>query len=126
MHEMAIAQALLDVVLAEAEDHNLIMVDRVVVQVGEMAAVVPKSLEFCFSILANHTAASGAKLIIEVTPVVARCSNCGEVFEVENFSFECPECSFVATECVSGRELMVVSVEGVRGRCDGEGSNSGN
>lgn len=124
MHEMSIAEALFGIVMDEAGRHGLIAVERVVIQIGEMAAVIPHALCLCFSIISRGTCAEGAKLDIEIVPIVARCSQCGMLFQVENFSFRCPECGLVTTECVSGRELLVLEVEGTSGGSYGEGKST--
>jgi len=35
--------------------------------------------------------------------------------QVENFSFKCPECGLVSDNCLSGQELLLVSLEGEKG-----------
>ncbi|SFM94667.1 hydrogenase maturation nickel metallochaperone HypA [Thermodesulforhabdus norvegica] len=112
---MSIAQALFDIVRDEAERHGLSRVERVAVQVGEMAAVVPEALRLCFSIISRGTFAENSELDIEIVPVVARCRRCGLMFEVENFSFRCPDCGTEGADCMSGRELLVLEVEGLSG-----------
>ncbi len=114
MHEMSIANMLLEIVLEEARKHDITGIEKVLIQIGEMAAVNPDALNFCFSIISNGTPAQNAKLEIEIVPIVARCSKCGLIFEVENFSFLCPDCKAITTECISGQELTVLSVEGYK------------
>ena len=115
MHEMSIAQSLLEIVLEESRQHQLKQVKTIRLQVGAMAAVVPESLTFCFELLSQDTIASGALLEIETIPVVARCSECDIVFEVENQIFLCPRCDGPTLDLVSGRELSLVSIEGETG-----------
>lgn len=115
MHEMSIAQSLLEIVLEESRRHSLKQVKSIKLQVGAMAAVVPESLTFCFELLSQDTIASGAGLDIETIPVVARCSDCDILYEVENQIFLCPQCGGPTLELVSGRELALVSIEGETG-----------
>lgn len=118
MHEMSIAQSLLDIVQDEGRRHRLKKVSTIKLQVGAMAAVVSESLMFCFELLSQETIASGASLEIETVPVVARCSGCGELFEVEDHVFLCPQCGQPTLDLVSGRELSVSSIEGETGDSD--------
>ena len=115
MHELSIAQSLLEIVAEEAGRNGLVKIHGIKIQVGEFAAVVPDSLTFCFEMLSRDTVAAGAALQIETVPIVARCSACGVLFEVENQTFLCPECGEPALEIVSGRELSVLSIEGETG-----------
>lgn len=119
MHEMSIAQSLLDIILEESSRHAITQVKTVNLQIGAMAAIVPESLTFCFGLLSRETLADGASLAIETIPVVARCSDCGINYEVENQVFLCPQCGMPSLELISGRELSVVSIEGETGDNDG-------
>jgi hydrogenase nickel incorporation protein HypA/HybF len=119
VHELSIAQSLMEIVLEEGRRHRLGRVKLIRLQVGELAAVVPESLEFCFEMVSKDTIAEGAVLDIESVPVVANCSQCRMAFEVENHVFLCPQCGEPTFELVSGRELSVVSIEGETGEGDG-------
>jgi len=115
VHEMSIAQSLLEIVLEESRRHCLEQVKTIRLQVGAMAAVVPESLTFCFDLLSRDTIASGAALEVETIPVVARCSECDILFEVEDHIFLCPKCGGPTLDLVSGRELSLTSIEGETG-----------
>ena len=115
MHELSIAQSLLEIVVEEASRNGLVQIHAIKLQVGEFAAVVPDALTFCFGMVSRDTVASGAALQIETVPIVARCGACGVLFEVENQIFLCPECGEPVFEIVSGRELSVVGIEGETG-----------
>lgn len=115
MHEMSIAQSLLEIVLEEGRQHKLQKVRTIRLQVGALAAVVPGSLNFCFEMLSQDTIAAGAVMEIETVPVVARCDHCDLLFEVENHSFICPECDEPTLNLVSGRELSLINIEGETG-----------
>jgi len=115
VHEMSMAQSLLEIVLEEGKKHKLERVKAIRLRIGALAAVVPESLRFCLELLSEKTIASGASLEIETVPVVARCSECGDLFEVENHVFICPQCGEPALDLVSGRELSIVNIEGERG-----------
>jgi hydrogenase nickel incorporation protein HypA/HybF len=59
MHEMAYAEGILDVALEVSEGRP---VRRVQVRLGEQHAIVPDSLQFCFSLAAQDTPAADARL----------------------------------------------------------------
>jgi hydrogenase nickel incorporation protein HypA/HybF len=111
MHEMAIAQGVLDIVLANAARHNAVRISSIKLQIGEMTEVEPESLRFCFSALADGTPAAGAELEVEVIPLRGRCRDCSREFAVERFRFLCPDCGSVGVEIISGRELRVEHLE---------------
>ena len=119
MHEMSIAQNILDIVVEEGQRNGLNQVKLIRLQIGALAAVVPESLRFCFELMRQDTIASEAVLEIETLPVVARCSECATVFEVEDHDFTCAQCGMPAMELISGRELNLVTIEGETGEEDG-------
>jgi hydrogenase nickel incorporation protein HypA/HybF len=116
---MSIAQSLLDIVLDEAGRHGVEKVKVIRLQVGDLAAIVPESLSFCFEMLSEGTVAAGSEIEIERIPVVARCPECDVRFEVEQNIFLCPKCSGPTLELVSGRELSILNIEGETGEPDG-------
>lgn len=111
MHEMAIAQGILDIVLKTAIENGAVQVKRVTVLIGEMTQVEPESLRFGFAALAEGTQSAGAELIIETIPLVGRCRTCGQEFPVQRYSFVCPCCDAGGVTIISGRELRVDHLE---------------
>jgi hydrogenase nickel incorporation protein HypA/HybF len=106
MHEMALAEGILDIVLSYADKNEAKKVTEISVLVGEMTGVVDESLEFCFTSIAK-----GAKLILKRIPLVARCLECGKETKIERYNFTCPHCGSLRMETISGRELRVESLE---------------
>jgi len=117
MHEMSIAQSILEVVQHYVEQNGGVKeakaprVRSVRLRVGEMAGVVPDSLRFCFEVASQGTTAQGAELLIDEIPVRCRCSKCSKEFAVERFLFLCPTCGAADVELISGNELDVVELD---------------
>ncbi len=112
MHEMGVAQQMIDILLSsipdEMEDPKI---EAVNLRIGKLAAVVEDSLRFCFEVLTKDTALAGATLMIEWVPVRASCKACGHTWEVDGPVFSCPGCEEGAVEVLSGRELEIQSFE---------------
>jgi hydrogenase nickel incorporation protein HypA/HybF len=115
MHELSIAQSLLEIIVDESKRHGLERINKVRLQVGAFAAVVPESLTFCFELVSRDTVASGAVIEIENVGVTARCDECDISFEVQDRVFLCPRCGGPASGLLSGRELTIMSIEGETG-----------
>ena len=111
MHEMAIAQGIVEIALQTARDHEAERILGIKVQIGRMTGVVPDSLRFCFDALTAGTLAEGAVLTIETPGFTIRCWDCGGRFAAEQFVAVCPECGSMSIEILSGRELRVEHVE---------------
>lgn len=113
MHEMSIAQNLLEIVQEHVEQlhWNHARVKTIRMRIGEMAGVVPESLRFCFEVASEGTVAQGAELAIEEMPTLCHCPKCGCHFRVESFAFICPSCQSIEVRLISGNELDVVELE---------------
>jgi hydrogenase nickel incorporation protein HypA/HybF len=122
MHEMGIALQIIDIAAASVPPElRAARIARVNLRIGKLAAVVPDSLRFCFSIASRDTALEGAELAIEELPVAARCRECGETWTLEEPAFSCRRCAGGSLEVLSGRELDIVSIEIAEGGEDGSG-----
>jgi hydrogenase nickel incorporation protein HypA/HybF len=65
MHELAYAEGILGVALDVADGAPVRCVQ---VRVGDLHAIVPDSLQFCFSLVAEDTAAADARLDVQIVP----------------------------------------------------------
>lgn len=107
MHELVITQSVVDAVLDRTGDRT---VTTVRVKVGRLAGVVPDAMRFCFDLVTAGTTLEGASLEIEQPAGQARCRTCGEEFGMTDLILLCP-CGSADVEVVTGRELLVSSVE---------------
>ena len=111
MHEMAIAQGILDIAVAAAQRGGAQKITGINVVAGELRGLVPLQLTYCFSVLAEQTIASHALLNLEITPVKAKCKSCDETFIVKDYQYVCPQCQSRDIQTVGGTELRVRDIE---------------
>lgn len=112
MHELSIANNIIEIVTAAADHAGAPRVEVIHLRVGALTGVVPNALHFCFDLAAENTIAAGARLVIEETPVVVHCAACAEDLALADPQlFVCPRCGAPAAQLVSGRELLVSSIE---------------
>lgn len=111
MHELSIAQSILEIVEHHLPPGKNAGVKSVRLKIGDLAAVVPDSLEFCFSAITIGGPLEGARLDIEHIPVMGECRNCGERSIVKDDIFVCPFCRSGNLAIVTGRELQVTEIE---------------
>lgn len=112
MHELAIAQSIIDVVEAKVAECNATHVKGVRLRIGEASGIVVDSLTFCFEMLASlNPTLVGAQLFIDSMPHRAYCRHCAREFSVTNFVAQCPACKEWSNEIVSGTELQVLEME---------------
>lgn len=111
MHELAITQSMLDIVLEQAEKAKAKKVDRINLVIGELSGFVEECVQFYFNFLAKETLAEGATLCCTTVPAKARCRGCDKVFKLKELNWTCPHCGDNNIEIISGKELFVDSIE---------------
>ena len=107
MHEVGITEEIVAIAAARAGSQR---VRRVVVEIGQLTAVFPDAVRFCFDACAEGTLVAGAELDIIEVPGRGRCrACCTEQLLARPFGI----CSCGKTEFdwLSGEELRVQSVE---------------
>ncbi len=111
MHELGIANSVLEAVQTEAARHPGAVVRKVAVSVGELAGVDPEALAFSFEAMTAGTEWQHLVLEIQMRPRLNRCPACGLNFHVIDYQFACPECGAFETECTGGDELELAYLE---------------
>jgi hydrogenase nickel incorporation protein HypA/HybF len=111
MHELSIAQNIIDIVRQAVPPARAPAVTSVRVRLGSLSGVVAESLAFCFEALVGDTPLARARLAIERVPTACACRACGARFEPDGFIFFCPSCGSGEVRVLSGHDLQVVDVE---------------
>jgi len=86
-------------------------VGRINLVIGELTGVVADCVEFYLGFLSKGTVVEGAILDVTSVPASARCRDCDETFQLEEFDWTCPACGGKSLEATGGRELFVQSIE---------------
>ena len=110
MHELGIANEILDAALSEADRHAAKKVTSIRLRVGVLRAIEPENLSFLFEHLARGTPAEGALLEIVEEPVRVECEACG-VSETPSFTLECPRCKGADVSIKGGDSLSILSMD---------------
>ena len=111
MHEMSIAQSLIDILREEMLTHNAKTLRSVRLNIGQMSAVVPDALSFCFQIITGGTELEGARLIMHIIPLMGYCNECEKEFEIKDYAFLCPSCGSTKINTIGGQDLSIVEIE---------------
>ncbi len=111
MHELSLAQNIVDIVHQHVSSDRADSVISIRLRIGQMSGVVADSLDFCFTAITSATPLSSAKLRIEQIPFTLRCSLCNSSFTSEFGTVLCPTCGSDTTEVVGGTEMQIVEIE---------------
>jgi hydrogenase nickel incorporation protein HypA/HybF len=104
MHELSIADSVLQVALSQAAGRPIA---RVGLSVGHLRQVVPQALRFSFELVARDTPADGATLEIEEIPAAGSCRACGAESQMSEFPLHCAACGGLDVTVIRGEELQV-------------------
>lgn len=112
MHELSIAQSMIDVACEAAAREGADQVIKLRARIGVLSGVAKAALQFSFDLAAEGTACEGAVLEIEDVPVTVMCPRCHGAQELPlSYTFCCPVCGTPTPEILTGQELEVVCME---------------
>lgn len=110
---MSIIKGIIGIIGKEMKKSKLKKLHAVKIKVGELTAVEPETLRFCFEASIKDTPWEGARLEIEDVPLTGKCRDCHTKFRFHNFVSICPVCRGRAIEKLTGTELDLVSIDAV-------------
>jgi hydrogenase nickel incorporation protein HypA/HybF len=111
MHELSIAQGIVDIVNQYVPASDLSSVKTVRLKVGAVAGVVVDSLEFSFGVITAETPLAGASLAVDMIPFTVTCRQCGTESVNEHGVIVCSQCGSSDTRIVAGTEMQVAEIE---------------
>jgi len=112
MHELSIAQSLIDLLSEQLADEPAARVAVVHLKIGELSGVVPAALSSAFAIARQGTALDGAELKIESVAPRIWCDRCDtEQPAVSLQNMACVVCGQPSADVRTGRELEVTQME---------------
>jgi hydrogenase nickel incorporation protein HypA/HybF len=112
MHELAVTQSILQVVLAAAARADARAVTGIDLVIGDLSSVVDDSVQFYFDVLSQDTLAAGATLHFQREPAIAACADCGAQTPVRPpIEPVCPACQGIHIQVTGGRAFRVASIE---------------
>lgn len=111
MHEMALTEKILNIVLHEAEAHHAKKIKQIGIVLGDLSGVVSDSMAMYFELIAKGTIAEGA--VLEFTREKARlyCNQCQSEYIKDPGDFLCPSCGSLGRFTDVGRECTVQNIE---------------
>ncbi len=111
MHEMSLAEGILQIVEETARSHHAIRVRSVVLELGALSHVEEQALRFCFDAVTRGTVADGAQLDVDATAGRAWCMPCGVSVPLARLGDACPQCGSYQLQVTQGEEMKVKAIE---------------
>lgn len=110
MHELSIAQALIEQLEAIAKKEQA-RITAITISIGSFSGVDADALDQAFLIATDDTLLSGTKLNINRIPAKIVCHSCKKESLLEFPLLECHHCGSLDCEMTAGRDMLLQSVE---------------
>jgi hydrogenase nickel incorporation protein HypA/HybF len=107
MHELGITQNIVAIAL---EHSGGARVRRVTLEIGQLSAIMPEAVQFCFDVCCQGTALEGASLEIIEIPGLGLCRECGTEMPLE-MPFGVCSCGSTNLQLIQGEELKIKELE---------------
>ena len=107
MHEMSLAEGILDIVEHAARDQGFTKVKEIRLEIGALSGVEVDALKFSLDVVLNHSIAEGAEVGMDMVPGTGWCMSCGETVRISALYDPCPRCGGYEVQATGGTEMRV-------------------
>lgn len=111
MHEMSLAEGVLQLVEETARREGALRVKTVVLEIGKLSSVEPEALKFCFEAVTRGSIAADAALAVIDVPGCGWCLTCSETVPLDEVYGACPKCGGYQVQATGGTEMRVKEIE---------------
>ncbi|MCQ2153395.1 MAG: hydrogenase maturation nickel metallochaperone HypA [Bacteroidales bacterium] len=112
MHELGIVFHIIREVKEVAAENNCAHVSKVVMNIGEVSAIVPYLLTDCWDwAVRKEDLLNGCKLEVNTVPAVTFCETCKREYETVKHGKTCPYCNSGDTYLLRGNEVEIKEIE---------------
>jgi hydrogenase nickel incorporation protein HypA/HybF len=110
MHEMALAESMLEIVESAARKHGASRVSAVRLEIGALSHVAVDALRFCFDAVTRGSLAEGAALEVDSIPGEAWCMPCATSVPLAQVGDACPRCGGFQLAVTRGEDMRVKDI----------------
>ncbi len=111
MHEMSLAEGVLQLIEDAARTQDFARVTTVWLEIGQLSGVEVEAMKFCFDAVMRDSIADGARLEIVATPGSGWCLQCSMAVPMSEVFGECPRCGSYQMQVTGGTEMRVKELE---------------
>ena len=111
MHELSMAQAMVEQVEQILSREHAGAVSTITVNIGALSGVDRAAFEFAYPIAIEGTPLATAALVIVETPAEVTCEACGERSRPDSLNLCCATCGSRRVRITAGRDLLIQSLE---------------
>lgn len=112
MHELGVVFHIIKSVEEVAKENKVKKINKVVLEVGEVSAIVNVYLEDCWKWACSKSELmDGCELKIVPLKALSYCEDCHESFSTVKYGKICPKCGSEHTYLLKGQEVNIKEIE---------------
>lgn len=111
MHEMSLAEGVLQLIEDAARQQKFEKVITVWLEIGQLSGVEVEAMAFCFDAVTRDSIAQGARLEVIVLPGVGWCMECSKSVPMTEVFGACQHCGGYQMQVTGGTEMRVKELE---------------
>jgi hydrogenase nickel incorporation protein HypA/HybF len=111
MHEMSLAEGVLQIIEEHARKDGFARVKSVWLEIGALSGVEPEAMRFCFEAVTRDSLAEGARLEIVDLPGSGWCMECSATVPLQERYSACPRCGGYQLQVNGGTEMRIKELE---------------
>jgi hydrogenase nickel incorporation protein HypA/HybF len=111
MHELPITQSLLDLALEHAERAGGGRITNLYLVIGDLSGGIDDSVQVCWDIVTEGTAAAGAVLHFQRVRIEFECLDCRRPFNPGGEDYRCPVCNGPNVRLIRGNEFNLEAID---------------
>ena len=110
MHELSLAEDMLEMIVQRSQDDGFERVTKVWLEVGMLSHVEADAMVFCFDAVMSGTLVEGATLEILPTQGIGECQQCQQTTHIEHLYDPCESCGAFGLKIVQGDQVNIKSL----------------
>ena len=110
MHELSLAERVIEIVEGAARKAGAQQVHLIRLSVGALAHVEPETLQFCCELVSRDSIAAGARIEVLSAPGKAWCETCQTEIELEQVGMPCSHCGGFKLKITDGDQMQVLEI----------------
>jgi hydrogenase nickel insertion protein HypA len=111
MHELAVTESILKIVLDSAQKNKATAVTDITLTIGSLSSIVDDSVQFYWDYVSQGTICENAKLHFNRVMARLKCLDCGTTYSLIDDLTPCPSCGSINVIIFSGEEFQVDHIE---------------
>jgi hydrogenase nickel incorporation protein HypA/HybF len=111
MHELAVTESILKIVLESAQKNKATAVTDITLTIGSLSSIVDDSVQFYWNYVSQGTICENAKLHFNRVRATLKCLDCDTTYSLIDDLTPCPSCGSINVIILSGEEFQVDHIE---------------